>query len=68
MSELIKKFYKERLPNGPSSRLLLQLRLGPSRKLRNDLGAGGLQVCIQGKDLVCGWVCSLAVLMGYVRR
>ena len=53
MSELIKKFYKERLPNGPSSRLLLQLRLGPSRKLRNDLGAGGLQVCIQGKDLVC---------------
>jgi len=27
-----------------------------------------LQVGIQGKDLVCGLVGSLAVLIGYVRR
>ena len=35
--------------------------MGPSKKLTKELGSSVLQVGIQGRDLVCGWVGSLAV-------
>ena len=40
--------------------------MGPSKKLPKELGWPVLQVGIQGKDLVCSWVGSLAVSRWYL--